>query len=60
VQSADPPSEPQEEKTFQEADLRAMDRDALISLIMDDMHLQVPATLKTSDAVVDWLMELQS
>jgi len=51
---------PFEEKTYQEADLRAMDRDLLINLIQEDMHMSPPSTLKTSDAIVDWLMELQS
>jgi hypothetical protein len=51
---------PFEEKAYQEADLRAMDRDTLINLIDQDMKLPVPATLKTPDAIVDWLMELQS
>ena len=60
VQSAEPPSEPQEEKTFQEADLRKMDRDLLINLIGEEMQLPVPATLKTTDAIVDWLMALQA
>ena len=56
--SEEPPFE--QEKVYQEADLRKMDRDLLINLIGQDMQLQVPATLKTTDAVVDWLMDLQS
>jgi hypothetical protein len=52
--------EPPFEQTYQESDLRAMDRDTLVNLIQTDMKMVAPSTLRTSDAIVDWLMELQS
>ena len=58
-QPEEPPFEPAE-KEYQEADLRAMDREDLRTLIERDMKMVPPSTLEPSDAVVDWLMELQS
>lgn len=58
VQSQDPPFE--EEKAYNEADLRSMDHTDLVTLIKNEMKMVPPSTLTTSDAVVDWLMELQS
>jgi hypothetical protein len=57
-QPEEPPFE--EEKAYNEADLRSMDHTALVKLINDEMKMIPPSTLTTSDAVVDWLMELQS
>jgi hypothetical protein len=57
-QPEDPPFE--EEKAYNEADLRSMDHTALVHLINNEMKMVPPSTLQTSDAVVDWLMELQS
>lgn len=56
-QPEEPPFE--KEKTFQEADLRKMDLGLLTNLINEEMKLIPPSTLTTTDAVVDWLMELQ-
>jgi hypothetical protein len=56
------PEEPpfdQPEPTFQEADLRQMSHGALLALIKASMGLTPPTTLITTNAVVDWLMELQ-
>ena len=58
VASEEPPFEP--EKAYNEADLRRMDFEDLVVLIQDEMKMSPPTTLKTSDAVVDWLMELES
>ena len=55
-----PEEPPFEETVYQEAELRAMDRDALVQVVNKNMGLVPPATLTTTDAVVDWLMELQS
>jgi hypothetical protein len=55
-----PEEPPFEEKVYQEADLRRMDYEDLLVLIKDDMDMVPPAQLSTSQAVVDWLMELQS
>lgn len=52
--------EPPFEREVKESDLRAMDHDVLLKMIKDEMDLVPPATLVTSDAVVDWLMDLQS
>jgi hypothetical protein len=57
-QPEEPPFE--EEKAYNEADLRSMDHTALVHLIEHEMKMVPPSTLETSDAVVDWLMELQS
>jgi hypothetical protein len=51
---------PFEEKVYMEADLRKMDYDDLLKVIKDDMDMIPPSSLTTSNAVVDWLMELQS
>jgi len=51
---------PFEEKTYQESDLRKMDYEDLVSLVKADMNVTPPDTITTSDAVVDWLMEIQS
>jgi len=51
---------PFEEKVYQEADLRALDYEVLLKMIKDDMNIEPPAKMTTSDQVVDWLMELQS
>lgn len=56
-QQEDPPFE--EEKVYQEADLRQMDLQGLRDLLQSDMKLTPPVTLDTPDEVVDWLMELQ-
>ena len=58
VQPQDPPFE--EEKAYNEADLRSMDHTDLVHLIENEMKMVPPSTLGTSDAVVDWLLELQS
>jgi len=57
-QSEEPPFDG--EKAYNEADLRRMDHTDLVKLINDEMKMIPPSTLQTSDAVVDWLMELQS
>lgn len=57
-QDDDPPFE--EEKVYKEADLRRMNREDLLKIIADDMSMVPPSSLATSDAVVDWLMQLQS
>jgi hypothetical protein len=59
---AEQPSEPpfEEEKAYNEADLRSMDFAGLVTLIQDEMKMSPPTTLRDSNAVVDWLMELQS
>jgi hypothetical protein len=57
-QSEEPPFE--QEKVYQEADLRKMEEPVLRALIGTDMHMTPPESLTTSDAIVDWLMELQS
>jgi hypothetical protein len=54
----EPPSEP--EVVYQESDLRAMDHGVLVKLVKAEMDLTPPASLKTSDQVVDWMMDLQS
>lgn len=54
----EPPFE--EEKAYNEADLRRMDHAALVALIKTEMKMTPPVTLVTTDSVVDWLMELQS
>lgn len=51
---------PFEDKEYQEADLRAMGPDTLRTLVEHEMKMIPPSTLTTSDAIVDWLMELQS
>lgn len=51
---------PFEEKAYQEADLREMGPDTLRKLIQTEMKMEPPATLVTTNAMVDWLMELQS
>ena len=51
---------PFEEKVYKEADLRALDHEVLLKMIKDDMDLEPPSTLDTTDEVVNWLMELQS
>lgn len=58
--AAQPEEPPFEEEVYQEADLRKMEYPALLTLIKDSMQLTPPATLITVDAVVDWLMALQS
>jgi hypothetical protein len=58
VQPEEPPFEKPED-VFQEADLRKMSHGALLALIKSSMKLVPPSTLTTTDAVVDWLMELQ-
>ncbi len=58
AQPEEPPFE--EEQAYNEADLRSMDHTALVSLINNEMKMIPPSTLTTSDAVVDWLLELQS
>ena len=58
VQPEEPPFE--QEKVYKEADLRSMDLPGLQTLLKDDMGLTPPATLESTDAVVNWLMELQS
>jgi len=58
VQVVDEP--PFEEKVYQEADLRALEYGVLLKMIKDDMDLEPPSTLDTTDEVVNWLMELQS
>ena len=58
-QPEEPPFE-EAEVEYKEADLRAMDRDLLINMIQTDMKMSPPSTLKTTDAIVDWLLELQS
>ena len=50
---------PFEEKVYQEADLRALDHGVLLKVIKDDMYMVPPSSLTTTDAVVDWLMQLQ-
>jgi|KBSMisStandDraft_5_1062788.scaffolds.fasta_scaffold65631_5 hypothetical protein len=57
-QSENPPFE--EEKVYNEADLRHMQFSDLVVLVQEQMKMSPPTTLKTPDAVVDWLMELQS
>jgi len=58
-QPEDPPFEA--EKVYQEADLRAMGHDVLLKVISDDLKLVPPSTIIGSkDAIVDWLMQLQS
>jgi hypothetical protein len=57
AQSEEPPFE---EKVVQEADLRKLDHGVLLKMIKDDMGLEPPVTLVTTDAVVDWLLALQS
>jgi hypothetical protein len=56
-QSEEPPFE---EKVYKEADLRKLDHEVLLKLIKDEMDVVPPATLVTTDAVVDWMMDLQS
>ena len=51
---------PFEEKVVQEADLRKMDYEVLLKLIKAEMDLEPPPTLVTTDAVVDWMLDLQS
>ena len=58
VAQEEPPFEA--EKAYNEADLRAMDHSDLVVLIQTEMKMSPPTTLKTTGAVVDWLMELQS
>jgi hypothetical protein len=58
VAQEEPPFE-DAEPTFQEADLRQMSHGALLALIKASMGLTPPTTLITTNAVVDWLMELQ-
>lgn len=58
VQPEEPPFE--EERTYQAAELRSMDPEALITLIKNEMHLEPPVSLTTSSMLVDWLIELQS
>lgn len=57
VAQAEPPFDDAE--SFKEADLRAMSHGALLALIKSSMNLEPPATLITTNAVVDWLMEIQ-
>lgn len=56
-QDDEPPSEP--EVVYKEEDLRAMDHGVLLKLVKAEMDLTPPPSLKTSDAVVDWMMDLQ-
>lgn len=58
-QPEDPPFE--EEKAYQEADLRAMKPEDLLQVINKEMKMVPPSTITNdSTAMVDWLMELQS
>jgi len=57
AQTEEPPFE--EEKVYQEADLRNLDLFGLLALLKDEMQLEPPASLESKDAIVDWLMELQ-
>lgn len=58
-QSENPPFE--EEKAYQEADLRAMKPEDLLQVINHEMKMVPPSTISNdSSAMVDWLMELQS
>ena len=59
VQPEEPPFK-EAETEYKEADLRAMDRDDLRTLIERDMKMVPPSTLTTTDAIVDWLMEISS
>jgi hypothetical protein len=45
---------------YKEADLRAMSHGALLALIKSSMQLEPPASLITTNSVVDWLMEISS
>jgi len=56
VASEEPPFEP----TYQESDLRSKTYEDLLLLVKKDMDMAPPATLTTTDQVVDWLMDLQS
>jgi hypothetical protein len=56
-QSEQPPFE---EKVVAEGDLRKMDHPDLLKLIKAEMDLEPPATLVTTDSVVDWMLDLQS
>lgn len=57
VQPEEPPFEP---KVYQEADLRQMEYEDLLMTVKQDMGGTVPpATLTTTNEVVDWLMSLQ-
>lgn len=59
VQPEDPPFE--QEKAYQEADLRAMSPEDLLKVINSEMKMVPPSTITNdSTAMVDWLMELQS
>jgi hypothetical protein len=58
VASEEPPFE--EEKVYQEADLRAMEYEDLLVVIKRDMQgAEPPSSLTTTGEVVDWLMSLQ-
>lgn len=50
---------PFEEEVYQEADLRKMDHGDLLTLLKDQMKITPPASLESSEQVVDWLMDLQ-
>lgn len=57
VASEEPPFE---EKVYQEEDLRKMEYEDLVVVIKRDMQgAEPPASLTTTDQVVDWLMTLQ-
>ena len=60
VGSDEPPFEPKPEKVYREEELRKMEHGELLVMIKQDMNLTPPATLTTTDGVVNWLMELNS
>lgn len=55
-----PPFEGAQEKVISEATLREMDPDTLRNLCGEEGFGKPPASLTSSDAIVDWMLELSS